>query len=120
MLITPICPNVRVRPRAASNRIAPVAEPVRKGVVSASMVVVSDRAIGVPGALPGTPTATGSLRVRVPPVVGLQERIGLDRSVGLVDDVELVVGVDLADQRGLGDVVVLTVDRDRALGCREG
>ena len=59
---------------------------------------------------PGRQSAFGSHQR-----VALEERIGLDRAVGAPHDVELVVGVDLADQAGLGDVVVLTVDRDRAL-----
>ncbi len=37
MLITPIWPKVSVSPSAASNKMAPVAVPVRKGVVSTSI-----------------------------------------------------------------------------------
>src|SRR3546814_8848457 len=61
MLITPICPKVRVRPRAARKRIAPVAVPVRKGVVSTSIATLSGVGRGCHAVRRGTP---GVLRVR--------------------------------------------------------
>ena len=70
--MTPIWPNVRDRPSAASNRIEPR--------------------------------------------VGLQVRVRLDRAGGLPHRVDETIGLDLADARRLGDVVVLAVDGHLALG----
>src|SRR6478609_11618534 len=111
MLITPIWPNVSVSPSAASNRMAPVAVPVRKGVVSTSIVLVSDPFCchivetghwsgGDPAFSDGSEKAGSGDHLGVSPCSGPtscspQERIGLDRAVGTEDDVELVLGVDL-------------------------
>ena len=53
------------------------------------------------------------------PGVGLQERVRLDRLAGAADLVDQPVGLELADARGLVDVLVLAVDRDLALGRLE-
>src|SRR5688572_24710374 len=95
MLITPIWPKVSVRPRAARKRMAPVAVPVRKGVVSASIATLSEIGARVPRAL-GARHPQGRVRGRVsalgrvPPVVTLEEGIGLDRLLRAPDHVELV------------------------------
>src|SRR5919202_6032657 len=93
MLITPICPKVSARPSAASSRIEPPDSPLKTWVTRTS---TSAREAGRP-------------RVR------LEVRVGLDRLAGRPLGVDEAVGADLADQRGLGDVVVLPVDGDRAL-----
>src|ERR671915_1087174 len=94
MLITPIWPNVRARPSAASSRIEPPDRPLKTCVTRASISA-------------GQPAG---------PRVGRQVRVGLDRRAGRPFGVDEPVGADLADQGGLGDVVVLAVHRDGALG----
>src|SRR5688500_15768689 len=94
MLITPIWPNVRARPSAASSRIEPPDRPLKTCVTRTS---TSAREAGGP-------------RVR------LQVRVRLDRRVRGPLGVDEAVGADLADEGGLGDVVVLAVDGDGAFG----
>src|SRR5215203_2498774 len=93
MLMTPICPKVNDNPSAANNRIEPRLNPVASCPIRTSM----------------SAGETGC------PRVGLQVRIWLDRPRRLPHRVDKPVGVDLADARGLGDVVVLAVDGDQAL-----
>src|SRR5687767_6274446 len=99
MLMTPIWPKVSDNPRAASNRIEPRLNPVASCPITASIRESAGKACG--------------------PRVRLQVRVRLDRSGRLPDRVDQSVRPDLADACGLGDVVVLAVDRDEALGCVE-
>src|SRR3954452_11578833 len=94
MLITPIWPNVSARPSAASSRIEPPDRPLKTCVTRMS-------------------TSAGQCRG---PRVRLQEGVGLDRLAGRPHGVDEPVGADLADQGGLGDVVVVAVHRDGAFG----
>src|SRR3954452_5107246 len=57
--------------------------------------------------------------VRREPVVAVEERVRVDELVRGPDDVELLPSVDLADVARLRDVVVVAVERDRALRCVE-
>src|SRR6185295_11842176 len=101
MLITPIWPNVSVSPSAASNKMAPVAVPVRKGVVSRFILCFRSsfgaapvgRSGGGAALTHGTPDdrqVFGSWALpgaRIPPAVALEERIRLDRTLGREHDV---------------------------------
>src|SRR6476620_10384516 len=98
MLMTPIWPKVSASPSAASNGIEPRLNPVASCPIR---------------------TSIRSARQTRSPRVGLQIGIRLDRARGLPDGVDQAVGMDLADPGGLGDVVVLAVDGDQALGCVE-
>src|SRR5215213_2065561 len=97
MLMTPIWPNVSDNPSAASNRIEPRLNPVASCPIRTSISAGETRSPGV----------------------ALQVWVRLDRSGRLPDRVDQPVGVDLTDPRGLGDVMVLAVDRDQALRCVE-
>src|SRR5690349_6306007 len=99
MLMTPICPNVRDNPSAASNRIEPRLNPVASWPIKTSM--------------PESAGQAGCPRIR------LQVWVRLDRPRRFPDRVDQSVGMDFADARGLGDVVVLTVDGDQAFRCIE-
>src|SRR5690606_25424949 len=134
MLMTPIWPNVRLRPRAASRRMEPMLNPVASCPMRMSTSAPFSGSRPPPPPLPTDGPGAGWVgrggrgwviradgRASVPgqvagPVVGLEERIGLDRLAGAPHLVDQAVGADLADDRGLGDVVVLTVDGDGALG----
>src|ERR1700754_4648538 len=104
MLITPIWPNVSARPSAASSRMEPPDRPLKTWVTRTS-------------------TSAGQL---AGPGVGRQVRVRLDRFPGGPLGVDQAVRADLADERGLGDVMVLAAHRDGALrrvvadavGCR--
>src|SRR5690348_1617614 len=124
MLITPICPNVRARPRAAMSSSPPWAVPLRNGAIRFSIQRLSEKCLShVSPAGPRTragphrprwAASAGCLDQRVPcclrePVVTLEVRVRLDRFARAPLDVELVVGIDLTDQARLGDVVVLAV-----------
>src|SRR5947209_7031795 len=97
MLITPICPKVRARPRAASSSIEPSESPATSWLNSACTTrPLAGQALG--------------------PVVALEEGIRLDGRTGTPIGVDQRIGADLADQCSLGDVMVCAVDGHRALG----
>src|SRR5690242_9192513 len=51
------------------------------------------------------------------PTVGLQVRVRLDRLWRCRDFLDEAIGTNLTNANGLGNVLVLTVDLDRALRC---
>src|SRR4051794_15064373 len=128
MLMTPIWPNVSARPSAASRRIDPTLSPLNTWVTRTPMrdLSVTDPA---PARLPhagsdgnrarpvtARPGAFGRLAAEAAgPGVRLEVRVGLDRLAGRPVGVDQAVLRDLADERGLGDVVVVAVHRHRAL-----
>src|SRR5918998_2146012 len=103
MLMTPICPNVRASPRAISSRMEPWETPAKSCPTRTSMWC--SPVVSCPCRRPGEPTLdrhtdaalrwTGSAQV-LGPVVGLQERVRLDRAVGGPDGLDQAVGLDLA------------------------
>src|SRR5689334_12291992 len=109
MLITPIWPNVRARPSAASRRTDPPLRPLNTCVTRTS--------IGPPRPGRGAPRpGRGVAGPRRPsaaeasgPRVGREVRVRFDRLARGPVGVDQPVGPDLPDERGLGDVVVVAV-----------
>src|SRR3712207_3303014 len=97
MLMTPIWPKVKVRPRAASSSTAPMLAPMTSWL-----------SVPMTGA-----SRSGQARG---PGVALEVRIRLDRLSGVPHLLDLAVRLDEADPGGLEDVLVLAVDGDLALG----
>src|SRR5688500_17752437 len=95
MLMTPIWPNVKVRPSAASSSTAPMLAPMTNW-------------FRVPMARSG--------RQAGGPRIALEVRIRLHRLPGVPHLLDLAVRLDQADPGGLEDVLVLPVDRDLPLG----
>src|SRR3954453_19079340 len=111
MLITFICPNVNVRPRAIISSTAPTLIPVnncdQKIVTtdastarsdSLTRLARADQPVGLPS-WPGNPTgsvtvATARSRQALGPVVALQVGIGLDRCTGVPDLLDLTIRLD--------------------------
>src|SRR5687767_15506054 len=93
MLITPIWPNVNVRPSAMSSSTAAMLSPMGSWLTKAPMSAQPAR-----------------------PVVALQVRVRLDRTGRGPHLLDLAVRLHQADPRGLGDVLVVAVDGGGALG----
>src|SRR5680860_908227 len=93
MLITPIWPKVRARPSAARSRIEPTLSPLNTWETRTS---ICRRLLGQ---FPG-------------PVVAGEVGVGLNHAGGAPLGVDEAIRGDLADESGLGDVVVVPVDRD--------
>src|SRR5690348_13035543 len=94
MLITPIWPNVKVRPSEASSSTAPMLAPMTNWLSAP---------IACSGRQAGGPRITLEIRVR------------LHRLPGVPDLLDLAVRLDQADPGGLVDVLALAVDRHLAL-----
>src|SRR5680860_1117470 len=126
MLMTPIWPNVRDSPSAMTSRAAPYEAPVKSCEITTSMESAFENGPVTPGAPrrqdvgPQGASWTRSTLRGVPPVVRLQERVRLDRPIRRRDRLDELVGLDLTDQVGLGDVVVVSIDGDPPFWGVEG
>src|SRR5467141_2093502 len=104
MLMTFICPKVKVSPRAMSSSVAPMPRPVKSCDSRFPMVC------------PAPPFRLTSPALSLPPRVALQVRVRLDRLGGARDLLDEAVGLDHADAGRLVEVLGGAVDGHGAFG----